>query len=101
MLRRTKIVRCAADSMQFNFDRQMPRRPNLVLRLEDRAIPVDAAETHEILCWWNIGETSLRITNSFSSAPHLRIAESFMTKRVGEGTDIFHLTTFFVKGNTT
>ena len=40
-------------------DGQMPERTLLVIRLEECAVPVDAVETHETLCWWNIDQTSL------------------------------------------
>ena len=40
-------------------DEQMPERTLLVIRLEKCAVPVDAVETHETLCWWNVDQTSL------------------------------------------
>jgi hypothetical protein len=40
-------------------DEQMSERPLLVICLGNRAIPVDAVETHETLCCWNIDEPSL------------------------------------------
>jgi hypothetical protein len=40
-------------------DEQIPERTLLVIRLEECAVPVDAVETHESLCQWNINQTSL------------------------------------------
>jgi hypothetical protein len=47
------------DPNSVEVDEQMPERPLLIIRLEKRAIPVDAVETHKTLCWWNIDKTSL------------------------------------------
>ena len=38
------------------------------MRLEECAIPVDAVETHETLCWWNIDELSLICEHNVSNA---------------------------------
>jgi hypothetical protein len=40
-------------------DKQMPKRMLLIIRLEEHAVPADAVETHETLCWWNVDQTSL------------------------------------------
>ena len=41
-------------------DEQMPERTLLIIRLEECAAPVDAVETQETLCWWNVDQTSLK-----------------------------------------
>jgi hypothetical protein len=38
------------------------------MHLEECAIPVDAVETHETLCWWNIDELSLICEHNVSNA---------------------------------
>jgi hypothetical protein len=56
-----QIVR--RDSVQFNLTSRCSDG-----HLEECAIPVDAVETHETLCWWNIDESSLICEHNVSSA---------------------------------
>jgi hypothetical protein len=60
------MVCCVEPKQQHMDDRkgvevykQMPERMLLIIRLEGRVVPVDAVETHETLCWWNVDQTSL------------------------------------------
>ena len=47
------------DPISVEVDEQVPKRPFLVIHLEECTIPVDMVETHKTPCWWNIDKTSL------------------------------------------